>query len=684
MTPLSGTLRLVVVAAPALTAVSLVLAGAIRIQASHGTFTTSAGIYRIPYADGTAVTANNDHHNHPNVPNRVDLGGGDGATIVAAASGVIRGLVDRNGNSGGQGDGLAADGVTPQDDALEHSCLDDANVAGDCSDYNNYVWIEHPNGEWTKYTHFATGSVSGLGWAVGDTIFVGQALGTQSDVGSASGSHLHFEVAAVPAGAPNPPFSALGGFVNSGWNVVTVVCFSDGDDNGDTLYTDGEQYTAGPCANTAPTADAGGPYEVDEGATILLDGTGSADPHNAILSYSWSPDGNLDDGASATPVYTAVDDTVDQITLTVSDLGGDVTPATALTDDDVATVTVLNVPPTVSAQGDSIVEGGVATVRASFTDPGTLDTHTASIHWGDGAPVQPVSVASLAAGVQHAYGDDGAYSVTVTVTDDDGGSGVDVVAVLVGNLAPAVTMDTSGAISFPGGDYLLVNAGGELPSSAEGTDAGSDDLKFTWSVGGEHAYFNDGVGPDPLLSPFGTFPFQAADAIDAVYAEPGVEQLTVTLEDDDGGSDSAGGTVLVLGNASQTEGAGWWKHQFSGDGQPHIDTGTAAAYLEIVNAVSGVFSEQASLASAAEASLVLSPHAGDRRARARAELLVAWLQFASGAVAWNAEVRTGGQATIGFLDLMFQSEAVIANPAATDAALLEVERQLRATRHASS
>ena len=76
------------------------------------------------------------------------------------------------------------------------------------------------------------------------------------------------------------------------------------------------------------------------------------------------------------------------LTLTVSDIGGDVTAATAITDDDDTTVTVLNVPPTVTAVGDNINEGGVATVRATFFDPGTLDTHTATILWGDGSPGQ--------------------------------------------------------------------------------------------------------------------------------------------------------------------------------------------------------------------------------------------------------------------------------------------------------
>ena len=45
--------------------------------------------------------------------------------------------------------------------------------------------------------------------------------------------------------------------------------------------------------------------------------------------------------------------------------------------------------------------------------------------------------------------------------------------------------------------------------------------------------------PDPPLSPFGTFPFAAADEIDAVSPEPGAELLALTLTDDDGGSDDA-------------------------------------------------------------------------------------------------------------------------------------------------
>src|SRR5207249_620992 len=64
---------------------------------------------------------------------------------------------------------------------------------------------------------------------------------------------------------------------------------------------------------------------------------------------------------------------------------------------------------------------------ATFTDPGTLDTHTALINWGDGTTSPGTVVESGGSGQvlgSHAYATVGAYTITVTVTDDDtlGGS----------------------------------------------------------------------------------------------------------------------------------------------------------------------------------------------------------------------------------------------------------------------
>ena len=108
-----------------------------------------------------------------------------------------------------------------------------------------------------------------------------------------------------------------------------------------------------------PTADAGGPYVVNEGSTVLLDGTGSTDPENDPLTTPGAAD-NLDDPTLAQPTFTGVDDSIDFITLNVYDL------IEALGSSDVTFITVNNVPPTVTATGDTIDEGA---------PPGCGDVH---------------------------------------------------------------------------------------------------------------------------------------------------------------------------------------------------------------------------------------------------------------------------------------------------------------------
>ena len=402
-----------------------------RARANH-TFQLSAGIYRIPYADGTAMSVSNDHHNH-NPVDRIDMGAVNvppPAVVVAAASGIIRFIVDIHGDDGNNGNGRDITGaLNPGHDALEHSCQDGTPAAPNsvvvnvCTDYNNYVWVEHPNGEWSKYTHLATGSVTALLWSVGDPIQAGEPIGIESDVGRATNRHLHFEIGRPnAANLNNPtPFCILGGHMlggtcgtNFGINLVPRVCNIPGN-----IYLENTPYTANPCIHLPPTAVDGGPYVVSEGSTVQLDGTGSTDPENNPLTYLWQPADNLDNPSLAQPTFTGVDDSINFITLNVYD------QIEALGSSDVTFITVTNVPPTVLALGDTIAEGGAARVRATFTDPGTQDTHSATVNWGDGTAVQPVSLATLTgAGATHVYGDNGVYAVVVTVTDDDGGAGM--------------------------------------------------------------------------------------------------------------------------------------------------------------------------------------------------------------------------------------------------------------------
>jgi murein DD-endopeptidase MepM/ murein hydrolase activator NlpD len=92
--------------------------------------------------------------------------------------------------------------------------------------WNNYVWIRHANGEWTKYTHFVTGTVRGkAGLSIGTNVVAGQYLGDEGRVGAATTNHLHFEV-----GVPDNPNNInlaidipSGGFIN-GKNRIPLFC----------------------------------------------------------------------------------------------------------------------------------------------------------------------------------------------------------------------------------------------------------------------------------------------------------------------------------------------------------------------------------------------------------------------------------------------------------------------------
>lgn len=94
--------------------------------------------------------------------------------------------------------------------------------------------------------------------------------------------------------------------------------------------------------NQKPTADAGGPYTVDSGDSIRLDGSASTDPEGSSLDYHWTiTDGGeyatLTDDTSATPTLDASDVTQDRtvtVKLTVTDALGKTASDTAEVDID--------------------------------------------------------------------------------------------------------------------------------------------------------------------------------------------------------------------------------------------------------------------------------------------------------------------------------------------------------------
>jgi hypothetical protein len=212
-------------------------------------FEFSRNIYRSPYANGTEYRVSQDDVTHSPI-GAFDLRaqGDDNCDthrIVAAAAGTVRNVVD-NWNVSGPGN----------------------------SAFNNYVWIQHVNGEWTKYTHFKQNSVV---VSVGDVVCAGDFLGFECSIGAVSPAdfrHLHFEVRA-PADPVNPPISLAGGFMDSSEpRLLPVIC-----DIPNNYFTKDEIYTAANCScsnanqNFVILSVGNGEKEVSLATTAITAGT---------------------------------------------------------------------------------------------------------------------------------------------------------------------------------------------------------------------------------------------------------------------------------------------------------------------------------------------------------------------------------------------------------------------------
>ncbi|TMF63966.1 MAG: hypothetical protein E6I14_04250 [Chloroflexi bacterium] len=72
---------------------------------------------------------------------------------------------------------------------------------------------------------------------------------------------------------------------------------------------------------------------------------------------------------------------------------------------------------------DSSVAGANVTVNGSFADPDALDTHVATLTWGDGATTtQTLAAGATAFSAAHVYEASGAYTIAATVTEPSGAS----------------------------------------------------------------------------------------------------------------------------------------------------------------------------------------------------------------------------------------------------------------------
>lgn len=118
-------------------------------------------------------------------------------------------------------------------------------------------------------------------------------------------------------------------------------------------------------------------------------------------------------------------------------------------------VVISNVAPVVYAGPDTNVNAHYELAPASFTDPGVLDTHTATVNWGDGSPSQPLAIDAGVMRSSHDYLADGTYTVEVCVTDNDAGVGCDQAEITAAVTARPAAVTVEPVVGREGVDVTL-------------------------------------------------------------------------------------------------------------------------------------------------------------------------------------------------------------------------------------
>ena len=178
-------------------------------------------------------------------------------------------------------------------------------------------------------------------------------------------------------------------------------------------------------ANQAPVlAELGRDLTGIEGQPVRL--TGAFSDNDA--STSWTATVDYGDGSGTQTLALNADKTflLDHLyspgsydlTVVVTDDGG--LPGTL-----VVHVVVSNLAPTVTlASVMDLAFTRTLTAAGSFNDPGSGsgETYTATVSYGDGTGTHPLPLVDGAFALQHTYAAAGAYTMSVTVTDSEGGS----------------------------------------------------------------------------------------------------------------------------------------------------------------------------------------------------------------------------------------------------------------------
>lgn len=254
--------------------------------------------------------------------------------------------------------------------------------------------------------------------------------------------------------------------------------------------------------NEAPTAAFS---SIPTGLDVAFDASTSVDPDGTIASYKW----DFGDGATSTEGPTASHTYTTggtyQVKLTVKDDRG--------TNDSLTqsvTVQAANVLPTAAFDAVTTHMSVAVDATASTDSDGTLATYSWS--FGDGAVGSGVTTT-------HAYTTPGDYTVTLTVTDDRGGSATTtktVTAALAPNVLPTAALTAT-----------IDNLSASLDASAS-SDSDGTIVSYAWNFGDTTTKTTTTAKTTHAYTAAGTF------------------TVTVTVTDDRGGTATASQQVTAV------------------------------------------------------------------------------------------------------------------------------------------
>ncbi|HXG97711.1 MAG TPA: hypothetical protein VNJ06_11455 [Gemmatimonadales bacterium] len=239
------------------------------------------------------------------------------------------------------------------------------------------------------------------------------------------------------------------------------------------------------------------------------------------------------------------------------------------------------------------------------------------------------------------------------------------------NVAPTASLAVTGGenLNIQGVPTIVGRTGDIFAFAGSAHDPGRDGLTLSWD-------WSDGPpAPDesalyPITGPTG--PNDATDRRAHAFESACLYDVTFKAVDDDAASGEDHVSILITQTGQRARQDGYWQQQLGRNGA-QLSQDVVACYVAIVGRVSAVFSEARAAANADDAFTVLNlrQNSGSELEKLDREIMVAWLNFASGAVGYSQMVDTNGDGTADtpFNQVMQAAESVRLDPAAPAAAL---------------